>query len=147
MAIGDLAVFDEAKERMLESPILVLDNIWIGLVTNLCLVGDANPAYGAGGTTNYTAIATAGEYLVGGLLLDVITAIVTEAAGVMTFADTGASVTWAQNAASPVNARCAVVYNHTTKLCYLFIDLGAAIDMTAGDLTITWDVAGMFTIT
>ena len=147
MARGDLIVFEEAKGLMLESPILVADEIWIGLVTDVCLVTDPIPAYGAGGTTNYTAIATAGAYAAGGLLLDTIANIVTEAAGVAKFADTGASVTWAQNGASPQNADHAVVYNFTTKYCYVMIDLDGPIDMQAGDLTITWNAGGMFTIT
>ena len=146
MAIGDLIVFEEAKAFMIDGAVLVADEIWIGLVTDVCAVDDALPAYGAGGTTNYTAIATAGEYAAGGLLLDTIANVVTEAAGTMSFKDTGASVTWAQNGASPQNARFAVVYNHTTKLCYVMIDLGAAIDMQAGDLTITWNASGMFTM-
>ena len=147
MALGDLFVFDEALRGMIVGPTLVADEVWIGLVTDVCAVDDAIPAYGAGGTTNYTAIATAGEYAVGGLLLDTIANIVTEAAGVLTFEDTGASVTWAQNESSPQNARFAVVYNHTTKLCYCAIDLAAAVDMQAGALTITWNATGMFTIT
>ena len=147
MAIGDLIVFEEAKAFMIDGAVLVADEIWIGLVTDVCLVDDPLPAYGAGGTTNYTAIATAGEYAAGGLLLDTIANVVTEAAGVAKFADTGASVTWAQNGASPQNGRFAVIYNHTTKLCYVMLDLGAAIDMQAGDLTITWNASGMFTMT
>lgn len=147
MAIGDLIVFEEAKAYMLDTDLLAADEIWVGLVTDVCVVSDALPAYGAGGTTNYTAIATAGAYAAGGLLLDTIANIVTEAGGVMTFDDTGPSVTWAQNGASPQDARFAVIYNHTTKLCYVMIDLGAAIDMQAGDLTITWNGSGIFTMT
>ena len=104
MARGDLIVFEEAKAYMLDTDLLAADEIWIGLVTDVCVVSDPLPAYGAGGTTNYTPIATAGEYAAGGLLLDTVANMVTEAAGVMTFNDTGASVTWAQNGASPQNA-------------------------------------------
>jgi hypothetical protein len=146
MAIGDLIVFEEGKRWMLMGDILTADEIWIGLVTEACGVADAKPAYGAGGTTNYTAIATAGNYDVGGYLLDTIDNIITEVGGVVTFDDTGAFVTWAQDGANPQDARTAVVYNHTTKLCILMIDLGAAIDMQAGDLTITWNGSGMFQI-
>ena len=146
MARGDLIVFEEAKAFMVDGATLVADEIWIGLVTDVCAVDDALPSYGAGGTTVYTPIATSGEYEAGGLLLDTIANVVTEAAGTMTFADTGASVTWAQNGASPQNADHAVIYNHTTKLCYIMIDLDGPIDMQTGDLTITWDGSGMFTM-
>jgi len=147
MALGDLFVFDEGLVSTVVGPVLVADEVWIGLVTDVCVVTDAIPAYAAGGTTNYTAIATAGEYSAGGLLLDTIAAIALEADGVLSFKDTGASVTWAQNGSSPQNARFAVVYNKTTGLCYCGIDLGAAVDMQAGALTITWNAAGMFTVT
>lgn len=147
MARGDLIVFEEAKAFMLDTDLLAADEIWIGLVTDVCLVDDPLPAYAAGGTTNYTAIATAGNYAAGGLLLDTIANMVVEAGGVMTFDDTGASVTWAQDGANPQNADHAVIYNKTTGLAYVMIDLDGPIDMQAGDLTITWNGSGIFTIT
>jgi len=147
MARGDLTVFEEAKATIIEGGWEPADEIWIGIVTDVCVVSDAAPAYAAGGTTNYTAIATAGAYAAGGLLLDTLANMVTEAGGVMTFDDTGASVTWAQNAASPQNGDHAVIYHKTTGLCIAMIDLDGPIDMQAGDLTITWHGSGIFTIT
>ena len=147
MARGDLIVFEEAKATIIEGGWEPADEIWIGIVTDVCLVADAVPAYAAGGTTNYTAIATAGEYAAGGLLLDTLANMVTEAAGVMTFNDTGASVTWAQNGASPQNGDHAVIYHKTTGLCIVMIDLDGPVDMQAGALTITWHGSGIFTIT
>ena len=147
MALGDLTVFEEAKAYMLDGGWEAADEIWIGIVTDVCVVSDPVPAYAAGGTTNYTAIATAGNYAAGGLLLDTLGNMVTEAAGVMTFNDTGASVTWAQNGASPQNGDHAVIYHKTTGLCIAMIDLDGPIDMQAGDLTITWNGSGIFTIT
>ena len=147
MARGDLIVFEEAKATIIEGGWEPADEIWIGIVTDVCLVDDPAPGYGAFGTTQYTPIATAGEYAAGGLLLDTLANMVTEAAGVMTFDDTGASVTWAQNAASPQNGDHAVIYHKTTGLCIVMIDLDGPIDMQAGDLTITWHGSGIFTIT
>ena len=147
MARGDLIVFEEAKAYMVDGGWEPADEIWIGLVTDVCLVGDPLPAYAAGGTTNYTAIATAGEYAAGGLFLDTLANMVTEAAGVMNFDDTGASVTWAQNGASPQNADHAVIYHKTSGLCIAMIDLDGPINMQAGDLTITWNASGIFTMT
>ena len=123
------------------------DEIWIGLVTDVCVVSDADPHYAAGGTVNYTAIATAGAYAAGGLLLATLTAMLAEAAGVVTFDDTGASVSWAQNGASPQNGDHAVIYHKTPGHCIAMLDLGGPIDMQAGDLTITWHGSGIFTIT
>lgn len=148
MARGDLLVFEEAKAYMIDGGWEPADEIWVGLVTSTPAAGDAVPAYAAGGTTNYTAIATAGAYGAGGLLLDTLANCVVEAAGVMTFDDTGASVTWAQNGASPQDAEFAVIYNDDQlNYCIAFIDLDGPIDMQAGDLTITWNGSGMFTIT
>jgi len=141
-----LTVFEEAKKTIIMGGWEPADEIWIGIVTDICVVSDAVPAYAAGGTTNYTAIATAGEYAVGGLLLNTLTAMLAEAAGTVTFDDTDASVTWAQNGASPQNGDHAVIYHKTTGLCIAMIDLDGPIDMQAGDLTITWNGSGIFTI-
>jgi hypothetical protein len=147
MARGDLTVFEEAKGYMIDGGWEAADEIWIGIVTDECAADDTLPAYAAGGTTNYTAIATAGEYAAGGLLLDTLDAMVVEAGGTMTFNDTGPSVTWAQNGASPQDGEHAVIYNKTNGLCIAMIDLAGPVDMQAGDLTITWDGSGIFTIT
>ena len=149
MARGDLFVFDEALAYMIDGGWEPADEIWIGIVTNDPVnVTDAVPAYAAGGTTNYAAIATAGTYAAGGLLLDTLANMVVEAAGVMTFNDTGASVTWAQAALNPATAMFAIIYNDTqANYAIAMIDLDGPIDMTAGDLTITWNGSGIFTIT
>lgn len=149
MARGDLSVFEEAKAYIIDGGWESADEIWVGLVTNspAVVVSDAVPCYASGGTTNYTAIATAGNYAAGGELLDTLGNMVTEAAGVMTFDDTGASVTWAQHASNPQTAMFAVVYHKTTNKCIAMIDLAGPIDMQAGDLTITWNGSGIFTIT
>jgi hypothetical protein len=147
MARGDLVVFEEAKKLIQVNVWGLTDQIWIGLVTSTPVVDDTEPAYAAGGTTNYAAIATAGEYAVGGLLLDTWDAMVLEAGGVATFDDTGEFVTWAQNGASPQDAEFAVIYHKISGLCIAMIDLAGPIDMRAGDLTITWDALGIYTIT
>ena len=149
MARGDVSVFEEAKAYIIDGGWEAADEIWLGLVTNspAVVVSDAVPAYAAGGTTNYTAIATAGNYAAGGELLDTLGNMVVEAAGVMTFDDTGASVTWAQDASNPQTAMFGIVYHKTTGLAIAMIDLAGPIDMQAGDLTITWNASGIFTIT
>jgi len=147
MARGDLTVFEEAKAYIVDGGWEPADEIWIGIVTDVCVVSDEVPAYSAGGTTNYTPIATAGNYVAGGLLLDTLTNMVTEAAGVMSFKDTGANVTWAQDGSNPQNGDHAVIYHKTSGLCIAMIDLDGPVDMQAGDLTITWNASGIFTIT
>ena len=148
MAAGDLIVFEEAKKTILTGGWEAADAIWIGLTSDTPVVSDTIPAYASGGTTNYTAVATGGNYAAGGELLATYDAMTTEAGGTVTFDDTGASVSWAQDASNPTNARYALVYNKTqSNLCIIMIDLGAIIDMTAGALTITWNASGMFTLT
>jgi len=147
MARGDLTVFEEAKGYMLDGGWEAADEIWIGLVSSVPVVSDAVPAYAAGGTTNYTACATGGEYAAGGLLLDTWGNMCVEAGGTLTFDDTGASVTWASDAANPTNADHAVIYNDTqANYCIAMIDLDGPVNMTLGDLTITWNASGIFTI-
>ncbi len=148
MARGDLLTFEEARKTILTGGWEPADEIWVGLVTNAFVptAADAIPAYAAGGTTNYTAIATAGNYAAGGLLLDTYDNMVVEAGGLVTFDDTGASVSWAQAGANPQDAYYAIIYHKVTGLAICFVDLAGAIDMQAGDLTITWNGSGMFTI-
>lgn len=147
MARGDLITFEEAKAYMLTGGWEPADEIWIGIVTSTPVVSDPLPAYAAGGTTNYAAINTAGEYLAGGLLLDTYDNMVVEAGGIMTFNDTGPLVTWAQNGASPQDGEFAVIYHKISGLCTHMIDLAGPVDMQAGDLTVTWNPSGISTTT
>ena len=149
MAAGDLVVFDEAKAYMLDGDFASTDTIKLALVTTAVTptASDAVPGINAGATTTYTSCTPGGTYALE--TLDTIAAMVTEAAGTMTFDDTGASVSWAQNASNPTDARWAIIYNSDDtglERAICFIDLGAVVDMTAGALTITWDASGIFTI-
>jgi hypothetical protein len=66
----------------------------------------------------------------------------------MTF-DSATNPTWAQNAGNDVDAYWGIIYNYTDagKDALAFVDLGGPVDMSAGDLTITWSASGIFTIT
>jgi len=151
MAAGDLTVFDEAKAYMLDGDFGSTDSVKLALITSAVTptAADAVPGMHASATTTYTEVTAGGAYTAGGETLDTIANCVTEAAGTMTFDDTGASVVWSQNASSPTDARYGIVYNSSDtglERAFCFIDLGATIDMTAGDLTITWNASGLFTI-
>ncbi len=93
-------------------------------------------------------LSTSGTYVTGGIDLGTLATLVTEAAGVVTF-DSATNPTWAQNASNDNDAYWAIVYNYTDTgkdaLCY--VDFGGPVDMTAGDLTITWNGSGLMTIT
>ena len=65
----------------------------------------------------------------------------------MTF-DSTVNPTWAQDASNDVDAYWGIIYNFTDagKDAIAFVDLGGPVDMTAGDLTVTWNASGIFTI-
>lgn len=146
MAQGDITVFDEAKAYMIDGGWAPTDSIKLALVTSATAptAGDTTPAL-----ADYTEVSAGGNYTAGGEVLDTLTNMTTEAAGTMTFDDTGATVTWAQNASNPTDARYGIIYNGTFAgdQGIAFVDLGGVTDMTAGALTITWHASGIFTIT
>lgn len=69
--------------------------------------------------------------------------------GTNTFAFDGADVAWTS---STFTARAAVIYDSTpgtdaTRPLLVFVDFGADVTVTAGTLTLTWDSAGIASIT
>lgn len=145
MAAGDISVFDEAKAYMIDGGWEAADTIKLALLTSATAPTDADttPALG-----DYTQVTAGGNYVAGGETLDTLGNMVTEASGTMTFDDTGASVTWSQDGSNPTNARYGLIYNDTDAgdLAIAWLDLGANVDLSAGDLTITWNASGIFTI-
>ncbi len=145
MATGDIIVFEEAKEYM-------LDGGWLGTDDFKCAVLDNTVAPTAAAIapdlSDFTEVGVAGTYIAGGTSLGILSTLVTEAAGVMTF-DSTTNPTWAQDGANDVDAWWGFVYNDTDagNRGLLFVELGGPVDMSAGSLTITWNVLGLYTIT
>jgi hypothetical protein len=142
MAQGDLTVFDEAKLALLNGThdldthvikCAILDN------TTAPTAGTATPTLG-----DFTQVGAAGSYTTGGTTL---TISLTEAAGTVTF-DSTTNPSWAQNASNDTDAYWGLIYNDTAASddAIAFIDLGGPVDMTAGDLTITFNASGIFTL-
>jgi len=142
MAAGDLTVFDEAKLALLDGThdldthvikLAICDN------TVAPTAGTATPTLG-----DFTEVGAAGTYVTGGTTL---TINLTEAAGTVTF-DATNNPTWAQDASNDIDAYWGIVYNDTAagNEAIAFVDLGGAVDMTAGDLTVTWNASGLFTL-
>lgn len=150
MARGDITFFEEATAYIIDGGWAPTDTIKVAICDNTTtpLAAAAVPAVTSGGTTNYTEVGSAGSYTAGGETLDTLGNMVTEAGGTMTFDDTGASVSWTQNASNDTDAYWAIVYNDTdtSNRAICFIDLGGPVDMSAGALTITWNASGIFTI-
>ena len=154
MAAGDMHVFDEHLLQMgnEQHDLNATDIIKLALVTNTSppVETSADPHWGGTGTTDLSLneVTAGGNYVAGGITLT--TPTYTEAAGTVTFdASDPASPTWAQNAGNPTDARWAVIYNNsdTRKGAICYIDLGAVIDMSAGDLTIAFGASGIYTST
>lgn len=143
MARGDLVVFEEAKAYMIDGGWEAADDIKCAILDNTVTpaAADATPAL-----TDYTQVGSGGTYVAGGTSLGNLGTCVTEAAGVMTF-DSGTNPTWAQNASNDIDAYWALIYHVTSGQAIAFLDLGGPVDMTAGDLTITWNASGLYTVT
>ena len=149
MAAGDFHIFDEFLEDVgLAIHQLETATIRLALVTNATVPAEntADPRWGAGGSTNFssTEVTPGGNYTTGGID---VTATYSEASGTATF-DGTTNPQWLQNGSNPTDARWAILYNDTSagKECIGYGDLGATIDMSAGDLTWTWG-ANIFTVT
>ena len=144
MARGDLTVFNVAKAKMLDGDWASTDHFYCGICTNATppTSATASATFGV-----YTEVSTAGTYSAGGTDLGTLADLVSQSGGTMTF-DSTTNPTWAQNASNGTDAYWAIVYNYTdaAKDALLFVDLGGPVDMTAGDLTITWNGSGLFTI-
>ncbi len=144
MARGDVTVFNVAKGKMLDGDWASADHFYCAICDNT-----AAPAADTATPTlsDFTEVGTSGTYVAGGTDLGTLADLVSESGGTMTF-DSTTNPTWAQNASNDTDAYWGIIYNYTDagKDALAFVDLGGPVDMSAGDLTITWNVSGIFTI-
>ena len=149
MATGDLTVFDEAKAYMIDGGWEAADDIKVAICDNTTtpVAAAVVPAVTTGGTTNYTEVGSAGSYTAGGVSIGALSAVVTEAAGTMTF-DSATNPSWTANASNDVDAWWAIIYNDTdtANRAIAFVELGGPVNMQTVALTLTWDGSGLFTI-
>jgi hypothetical protein len=145
MAQGDVTFFQEATAYMLDGDWASTDVIKCAILDNTTTptAADSTPQLG-----DYTEVGTGGTYVAGGTSLGDIATVVTQSGAVMTF-DSATNPTWAQDGGNDVDAYWGLIYNSTdgSARALAFVDLGGPVDMTAGDLTITWNASGIFTIT
>ncbi len=149
MAQGDVTIFDqfyEDKGDKLHN--MSGDTFKMGLIDSVQTPAatSADPRWGAGGTTNFATdeVTPGGNYAAGGPSLSVvITDNWARSGGTVTF--DGDNVSILQNGSNPTNARWGIIYNDTDagKRCVGYIDLGAVVDLSAGDFTITWNASGI----
>lgn len=148
MAAGDVTVY-QAHLQDIGRGVHNLEtgDISFGLVTATYTptAGDAVPCWGAGGTTNTSTneVTPGGNYAAGG---PSIGGTYSQTSGTATFDATDVSI--AQDGANPTNARWAVIYNETAtnNECIGFLDLGTAVDLSAGAFAVTWNASGIYTI-
>jgi len=145
MARGDVTIFEEAMAKMIDGDWASTDHFYCAICDNTTTptAATATPTLG-----DFTEVGTAGTYVAGGSDLGTLATLVTEANGVVKF-DSATNPTWAQDASNDNDAYWGIIYNYTDtgKDALAFVDLGGPVDMSAGDLTITWNASGIFTIT
>lgn len=144
MAAGDVTVFNEAKAKMLDGDWASTDHFYIAICDNTAApsASTTTPTLG-----DFTEVGTSGTYTSGGTDLGTLATLVSESGGTMTF-DSATNPTWAQDASNDADAYWGIIYNYTDagNDALAFVDLGGPVDMSAGDLTITWNGSGIFTI-
>lgn len=149
MAQGDIVVLARAKQDIgLEVHQLETDVIKLGLVDDTLTPTetDADPRWGSGGTTDYSAneVAAGGNYTAGGPTI--ANNVWTLASATVTF--DGDNISIAQNAGNPTDARWGIIWNDTAAgdQALAFLDLGGVTDLTAGDFSVTWNASGLWTL-
>jgi len=144
MARGDVTVFNAAMAKMLDGDWASTDHFYVAICDNTTTptAATATPTLG-----DFTEVGTSGTYVSGGTDLGTLADLVSVASTTMTF-DSATNPTWAQDASNDNDAYWGVIYNYTDAAhdALAFVDLGGPVDMSAGDLTITWNASGIFTI-
>lgn len=147
MARGDVKFF-AAFERISKAGVgvtLTSDTLKLGIVTSSTVptVSTADPRWGAGGSTDFSAnqVATATAYT-GPITLASVT--YTRSSGVVTLA--AANITVALDAAGFTNGAYGILYDDTVSGKYAigFVDLGGPVSIVGGALNINWNASGIF---
>lgn len=146
MAAGDIVFFDQyladVQEALHDQE---NDTFKLGLVTDVVTPSatTSDPRWGAGGSTNLSTnqVTPGGNYASGGPTIGNPTVTLSGGAGVFD----GDDVAISQDAGNPADARWAIIYNDTDagKRAIGFVDLGADIDLSAGDFSVAWNAAGI----
>lgn len=145
MARGDVVVFNESKALLIEGGWEAADDIKVAICDNTVAptATTVTPAL-----ADFTQVGSAGSYIAGGTSLGNIGTLTTQAAGTVTF-DSATNPTWAMHASNDVDAYWGIIYNDTDvgDAAIAYVDLGGPVNMATGDLTITWNASGIFTLT
>ena len=144
MARGDVTIFEEALAKMISGDWASTDHFYCAICDNTTTptAATATPVIG-----DFTQVGDSGTYVDGGTDLGALSALVSEAAGTMTF-DSATNPSWEQDDDNDVDAWWAIIYNYTDagKDALAFVELDGPVDMSGGDLSVTWNASGLFTI-
>ena len=147
MAQGTVKVFDTfinySFEGNAENPFdlgATPDVIKCAIINNTAppATDDADPCWGAGGSTDHSTYEEdGGSYTTGGLVLSNPTVALV---GGVCQIDFDNPATWGINGANPTACWWGIIYSDTAtnKNCIGYVDLGGVFDGTTGDLSIAW---------
>jgi hypothetical protein len=141
MAQGDVVFFDQwmvdvaEKKHDHEN-----DAFYLAITTGVTTptAATADPRWGIGGTTNFSAEEVSGTgYTAGGNVLANPSVTLVGGAAEIDWDD---PATWSQNGAGPTNMTWGIIYNNTSagKECVGFVDLGGTFSLISGDLNIVF---------
>lgn len=143
MATGDITWFRQALLDVGKKVHdLSADALKLGIITSVVtpVVTDADPRFGAGGTTNYATnqVATGTSYSAGGpTLASVSWALQSNQPELR-----AAQITIAQDASGFTNGRWGIIYNSTAaNRALLLVDLGSDRSIVGGPLVFDWNGA------
>lgn len=143
MAQGDLVLFEEFRKEIADGTFDLDTDTWAAkLITTLPTAAQATPVL-----ADFTEVTAGGGYTTGGIAL---TQSWTEAAGVATF-DFTTNPSWTAGASSPTNIVSALIVNGTDNaMGYVDLTTDAGVtpvSLVDGNITITWNASGVFTLT
>jgi len=146
MAAGDVFVFDQFFVDVLSKlHDLSSDTIKIAFITDAVTpaVTDADPRWGAGGSTNYSTneVTPGGNYSTGGETITNVSVTLSSGKGVFD----GDNISIAVNGSNPTNARWGIIYNDTDagKRAIAYFDIGSVFSLASDQFDIQWAASGI----
>ena len=142
MAQGDYLTFEESRLTIANGTFdMDSDTFSLKLITTLPVIGATTPTLG-----DYTEVSNGGGYTTGGITL---TTSYTEAGGTATF-DSSTNPAWTAAASSPTNIVGGLLVNGANN-AFGFVDMttdggSTPISLVAGNITVTWNTSGLFTL-
>lgn len=141
MAQGDVTRFEEFSLQLADGTFdMDTDSFSLKLITTLPTANQTTPSL-----SDFTEVTAGGGYTTGGIAL---TTTWTESGGAATF-DSSTNPAWTAAAGSPTNIIAGLIVNGSDN-AVAFVDLttdgSTAISLVDGNITVTWNASGIFTI-